>query len=395
METSLLCIMFFKDTYFTNTKKAITWCKRLLGFSGVWPLEIRDSLFVPFLFYGCLYSFLGFLDLIEYIKDIRYVMTNVMENMLVVMTVTKFGICRIKYRSLSRFLTETENDYIVDNYKTEEERLIFMKYNKFSYIFIMTAFPSMTFLTIYYYFKNVIPNVLAVMANSSLEYKLPYKIKPLLKPYDAKSYAFGCIYEFLRITMVISGYTGTDCLLASTGFHLTGQLAVLKYRVKDVLNDTDGCRQGIRKMILRHHRLIRLADTLEDSFNIVICQQLLGTTIQICMTSYEVLSSLAVFEGIGILTFAIYVFILASTLFTYCYIGECLIDESTSLSEALYHCDWYELSTMDVKTICICMIRAKKPLRLTCAKFCDVSLRTFTDIMKTSMAYLSVLRTFM
>ncbi|XP_047370219.1 putative odorant receptor 69a isoform X1 [Vespa velutina] len=380
---------------FTNTVKAITWSKRLLRFSGVWPLEIRDSLFLPFLFYGCLYSFLGILDLIDSIKDIRYVLTNIMENMLMLMTLMKFGMCRIKYRSLSKFLTETKNDYTVDNYKTKEERLIFIKYNKLSYIFVMTAFPLMTFIILLYYFRTVLPSVLMVMKNSSLEYKLPYKIKPLLKPYDTKRYAFGCIHEFLRITMVISGYIGTDCLLASTGFHLSGQLAILKCRVKDVLNDIDGSREGIHKMILRHHRLIRLADILEDSFNIVIGQQLLGTTFQICISSYQTLSSLAVLEGVGILTFLIYMFVLSSTLFTYCYIGECLIEESTNLCEALYHCDWYELSTIDVKSIYICMIRARKPLRLTCAKFCVISLRTFTDIMKTSMAYLSVLRTFM
>nr|XP_050868552.1 odorant receptor 4-like [Vespula vulgaris] len=375
--------------------KAMKWCKRLLGFSGVWPMEIRDSLFLPFLFYGCLYSVLALLDMINYIKDFRYVLSNIRENMVMLMTLMKFGMCRIKYRSLSRFLTETESDYIVDNYKTKEERLIFMKYNKFSYIFIMTAFPSMSFIILLYYFRTVISSILMVMANSTLEYKLPYKIKPLVKPYDAKSYAFGCIHEFLRITMVTSGYIGTDCLLASTGFHLTGQLAILRIRVKDVLNDTDGSRQGIHKLIIRHHRLIRLADILEDSFNIVICQQLLGTTIQICMSSYEVLSSLAVLEGLGIITFAAFLFVLSSTLFTYCYIGECLIEESSSLCEALYYCDWYELSTIDMKSICICMMRARKPLQLTCAKFCVVSLRTFTDIIKTSMAYLSVLRTIM
>nr|XP_050868549.1 odorant receptor 13a-like [Vespula vulgaris] len=315
--------------------------------------------------------------------------------MLMVMTLMKFGMCRMKYQSLSTFLKETENDYTIDNYKTKEERLIFMKYNKFSYIFIMAALPSMTFIILLYYFKTVIPGIIMVMTNSTSVYKLPYKIKPLLKPYDAKSYVFGCIHEFLRITMVLSAYVGTDCLLASTGFHLTGQLAILKCRMKEILKDTDGSRQGIHKMILRHHRLIRLAAILEDSFNIVICQQLLGTTIQICISSYQILSSLAVLEGIGILTFAIYVFVLSSTIFTYCYIGECLIEESTNLCDALYHCDWYELSTIDVKSIYICMIRARKPLQLTCAKFCVVSLRTFTDLMKTSMAYLSVLRTFM
>ncbi|KAL2734672.1 odorant receptor 13a-like [Vespula maculifrons] len=121
----------------------------------------------------------------------------------------------------------------------------------------MAALPSMTFIILLYYFKTVIPGIIMVMTNSTSVYKLPYKIKPLLKPYDAKSYVFGCIHEFLRITMVLSAYVGTDCLLASTGFHLTGQLAILKCRMKEILKDTDGSRQGIHKMILRHHRLIR------------------------------------------------------------------------------------------------------------------------------------------
>ncbi|KAL2732175.1 odorant receptor 13a-like [Vespula squamosa] len=46
---------------------------------------------------------------------------------------------------------------------------------------------------------------ICIMTNSSVEYKLPYKIKPLLKSNDAKSYAFGCIHEFLRTIIVISG----------------------------------------------------------------------------------------------------------------------------------------------------------------------------------------------
>ncbi|KAI4502840.1 hypothetical protein M0802_001884 [Mischocyttarus mexicanus] len=339
-------------------------------------------------------SFLGVLDMLDYISNFRYVLTNIMENMLMLMTITKLSMCRIKHRPLSQFLKETEADYLVENYKNDEERSIFLKYNKHSYRFIMTAFPSMTFILILYYFKTVVPSILAVKANSSLEYKLPYKIKPLVKPDGIKTYTFGCIYEFFRISMIVSGYIGTDCLLAATGFHLTGQLAILKYRVKEILEDSNGSKRGIQKMILRHHHLIRLADILEDSFNFVIFLQLLGTTIQLCISSYQMLSSLATVEGVSILTFVIYVCVLSITLFTYCYIGECLIEESTNLCEALYYCKWYNLSTIDSKLICICMMRARKPLRLTSAKFCDVSLRTFTDIVKTSMAYLSVLRTF-
>ncbi|KAL2731736.1 odorant receptor 13a-like [Vespula squamosa] len=52
---------------------------------------------------------------------------------------------------------------------------------------------------------------------------------------------------------------------------------------------------------------------------------------------------------------------------------------STNLCDAIYHCDWYELSMINLKFLCICMVRAREPLQLTCAKFCVVSLCTFTE----------------
>ncbi|KAL2736811.1 odorant receptor 13a-like, partial [Vespula squamosa] len=146
--------------------------------------------------------------------------------------------------------------------------------------------------------------------------------------------------------MIISGYLGIHCFFASIGFRLIGQLAILKCKVKNVFNNTDGPHQGIRKIILGHHRLIRLADLFEDSFNIVIGQHLFRTTILLCIPRYRMLSSLAVIETEGIITFS---------------------------CDELYFCDWCELPTMDMKSIWICMMRCSKHLRLTCAKFCILS----------------------
>ncbi|XP_043685150.1 odorant receptor 4-like [Vespula pensylvanica] len=371
----------------------MTFSKRLLCLSGIWPLEIRDSLFISFILYGFIFNILALLDMIKYIKNFRYVLANVMENMAVVTTVTKILMLRIKCRPLSQFLVETKADYTADNYNNDEERSIFFKYNNLSYTMIILLFPWTAFLLFFYYFKIVIPNIIMVLRNATSEYKLPYKIKPLLEPYNAKSYAFGCIHEFLRIIMIISGYLGTDCFFTSTGLHLSGQLAVLKCKVKNVLNDTHGSRQGIRKIILGHHRLIRLVDLLEDSFNIIIGQHLFGTTILLCISSYRMLSSLAVIETAGIITFVVYAFFLMCKLFIYCYVGEALLEESSNLCDELYFCEWYELSMIDMKSIWICMMRTSKPLKLTCAKFSVLSVRTFTDIVNKSMAYLSFLRT--
>ncbi|XP_046837307.1 odorant receptor coreceptor-like isoform X2 [Vespa crabro] len=83
------------------------------------------------------------------------------------------------------------------------------------------------------------------------------------------------------------------------------------------------------------------------------------------------------------------------SLLVYCYIGESLINESTSFGESIYHCKWYNVSQEEIKLMHICMMRSSKQMELTVGKFFALSLTTYTDVVKTSMAYLSVLRTFM
>lgn len=78
-----------------------------------------------------------------------------------------------------------------------------------------------------------------------MEYKLLYKLKLLVKPYDEKCYAFDCIDEFLRTIMIISGYVGTDYLVTSTSFQFTRQLAIFKFRMMNALNDIYNSRQGM------------------------------------------------------------------------------------------------------------------------------------------------------
>ncbi|KAL2734760.1 LOW QUALITY PROTEIN: odorant receptor 13a-like isoform X2 [Vespula squamosa] len=353
-----------------------------------WNLAIGSSrLVVPTII-------LGFLDLMDFIADFHYVLRNIMENMLVFMTLTKFGVRRIKCQPLSKFLTEAEDDYIIDNYKTKEVRLIFMKYNNIASKFIVPTY--------YYVPMNDTPVTEAVRCEE--------------------------LYLWLHTPIFrhnICPFRLRRNLLACTGFHLTGQLAILKCRVKEFLKNNHDSHGRVRQMILRHYRLIsirkmslqkityppricfRLADTSEDSFNIVTCLHMVGSTILLCtsyQTSYQMLFvrirySMQIYTSRRLInnfiffrrdqkksiylrflyTFAFccaHCIVIVYRRSLWCIDGQCLIEEC----DAIYRCDWYELSTIDLKSLCISMVRAGKPLQLTGAKFGVVSSCTFTDV---------------
>ncbi|KAL2734694.1 odorant receptor 4-like [Vespula maculifrons] len=99
-------------------------------------------------------------------------------------------------------------------------------------------------------------------------------------------------------------------------------------------------------------------------------------------------------DSITLILFIVYISSVITTLFIYCFIGECFIQESTNFGNAIYNYEWYNLPPTNTKFFLMCMIRTKKPQCLTSGKFAVLSLTIFTDILKTSMGYLSVLRTF-
>lgn len=97
-----------------------------------------------------------------------------------------------------------------------------------------------------------------------------------------------------------------------------------------------------------------------------------------------------------------------------------IIIKSHKVCEAYYDCKWYEMPKNTAKCLILCMARSQKPLGLTAGKFGTFCLSTLTDVsyttihiyhivcirlyfinilyfqvVKTAMAYLSVLRSFL
>ncbi|XP_047367892.1 odorant receptor 4-like [Vespa velutina] len=384
-----------KETDLFESEKVIRWNKRLLRCMGVWPLAVYDPLFLFFAIYILLHCSLALVDFIDQPKHIDYVVRVLTENVPIVMALIKITICRLNRRLIAQLLIEIHGDFSVENYANEKEKLIFLDYNKLSYRFIAITIVSMSFVIGLYFFKAIITSVLTVMRNSSLEYELPYKTRTMFELNDITTYTLYSIYQWLIVVTILSGYVGSDCLFASLALHITGQFAILRCKVVGAFEDTDGYKRGMKKLVIKHHRLIRLAETLEDGFNIMIFQQLLGTTFNLCVSGYYALVSSMNGENIVLVTFFVYTFTILNTLFVYCYVGECLIEESMGLGDTLYQSNWYDISAVELKTMYICMERTKKPLKLTSAKFCALSLDTFSEILKTSIGYLSVLRAFL
>ncbi|XP_047370016.1 odorant receptor 4-like [Vespa velutina] len=391
----MLTSEFLRELDFRGTSKVIDLNKRTLNCAGIWPERIHEPVFIFFSVYLAVHCTMGVVSITDNMSDMEYIIGCIEENMFNFMTLLKICICRMKSNSLAEFLKEIKVDLIPERYKTDEEKIAFLNYNNFSVKFVKVTIVSCVIAATLYYLSLLAPNVEMVVANSSYGYVLPYKSRPLIEPTNLTIYICLCLYQFLIVLIIIFGYVGTDCLFISLVLHVSGVFSALSCKVKHVLDNPENRKHRIKKLILRHIRLVRLADSLENYFNILILQQLLGSTIHLSLLGYDGLVCISAGQETKLIAFVIIAGCVLSTLLAYCYIGECLINESTSFGQSFYHCKWYNISQEEIKLMHICMMRSSKQMQLTVGKFFALSLTTFTDVVKTSMAYLSVLRTFM
>ncbi|XP_047370321.1 odorant receptor 13a-like isoform X1 [Vespa velutina] len=380
---------------FHGTRRVIDLIKRTMNCAGIWPEKIHEPIFVFFAVYLVLQCTMGVISINNNISDMEYVIACLEENVFNFMTLFKICICRMNSNSLAKILKEIKLDLIPERYKTDEEKIAFLNYNTFSLKLVKFTLGTSITACLLYYVSFSATNIKKVIANSSYGYVLPYNTPPPIEPTNLITYIFLCLYQFLKVLILIFGYVGTDCLVISMVLHVSGVISALSTKVKYVLDNPENRKRRIKVLILRHTRLIRLADTLENDFNLLILQQLLGSTFHLCLLGYDALVSISAGEQHKLLAFVIIAFRVLTTLLAYCYIGECLINESTSFGESFYHCKWYNITQEEIKLMHICMMRSSKQMELTVGKFFILSLTTFTDVVKTSMAYLSVLRTFM
>ncbi|XP_035742386.1 odorant receptor 13a-like [Vespa mandarinia] len=387
-------ITLTQELEFDDTVNVIDMTKRTMNCAGIWPENTNEPKFIFFAIYLTIHCSLAVIDISMNITNLTYIVGCLLENVFNLMALLKICICRIKRKSLARLLEDVRTDFIIDNYNTIDEKIAFLSYNKFSRKFVKLTLIVCLAGACSYYFMSLVNNVEMVIRNSSYGYRLPYRVWLLIEPKDLITYICLCCYQFIIIPSIVFGYVGTDCLFVSLVLHVSGLFSALSCKVKHVLDDPNDRQRRMKDLIVKHVRLIRLSESLEDEFNLVILQQLVGNTFQLCLLGYDALASTAEGEGRMLVAFFLIVACVFSTLLAYCYMGECLIKESSVLGDAFYHCEWYKISRTEKKLMHICMMRSTKFMRLTSGKFCTLSLNTFTDVLKTSMAYFSVLRTF-
>ncbi|XP_032669835.1 putative odorant receptor 92a [Odontomachus brunneus] len=211
-----------------------------------------------------------------------------------------------------------------------------------------------------------------------------------------KSPLFECILvvQFLYILTIASIVGMINALLASLVLHVGGQIDIMRHDLLQIPVDNDPriSLAVIRNLVLRHRKIIILADNIETVFTVIALMQLLWNTLIICCSGLMIVISLSIKKGMTALVKSMLLYV-AKTIevFVFCYAGEFLSAKSKSISDAVYESLWYDMLPSNSRVLLFIIVRSQKRLTITAGKIVDLTLDGFMSVMKASASYMSVL----
>ncbi|XP_018341757.1 PREDICTED: odorant receptor 9a-like [Trachymyrmex septentrionalis] len=300
--------------------------------------------------------------------------------------IIKLTMLQIQRSTLSINLCSAIQDWC--NIKDARSREIMIQYARTARIISLSLFYC-GFVSLTFYLLRLLPLINAT-ANGRT-FVLPMTC--LFESVSNLQYILITFYQVIQLFVTYAGNCCTEGIFVGITMHLCGQLKLLMSDFHQI--DHKYKRKGgsiIEEFVVRHRKLLKLTETVEDSYSIIILTQIFTSAILICITGFGLIVSWHIHDIVMTVKSIVIMIVMLMQCFLYSYAGDNLRDQSEALSFALYDSNWCDFSPNDIRDLAFIMIKTNIPIRLTAGKFFYVTRATFTDILKTAVSYLSALR---
>ncbi|EFN79921.1 Odorant receptor 46a, isoform A [Harpegnathos saltator] len=235
--------------------------------------------------------------------------------------------------------------------------------------------------------------------------QLPYRV---WLPYDSRKPSLFLITSIHQIvTSIFATFinVGTETLVFGFFLQTCAQLDILKCRLNKVVNNEAAdyranrplslpkMKQTVISQHIRHHlRIYKYAKMMNRVFNQVLFMQFSGSILVLCTSVYYISTHLMEPDAMGYIVYTICMF---TQIFVYCWSGNEVIlkvRQSASLAAAVYHADWSSLPVSERKHLLMIMMRSTIPIKFTSSFLITLTLRSYSNILKTSYSAFNVLQ---
>ncbi|XP_076760933.1 uncharacterized protein LOC143429286 [Xylocopa sonorina] len=203
--------------------------------------------------------------------------------------------------------------------------------------------------------------------------------------------------EFFAIFIANSCTAGTFSLAAVLAAHACGQLGVIKVRLAEFVdtsrNQEKASAFGKIGTIVEHHlRTLNFIACIEKMMNRIYFLEFFRCTLAICLIGYMFLMDLANHNVKNMATLCTCAVSICLNIFIMCYISEVLTAQCKEIGNVIYMTNWYHLPNKLILDLILIIVRSNLVVDITAGKIVHLSIYTFGHAIKTSFAYLNIMR---
>ncbi|XP_043517134.1 odorant receptor 4-like isoform X1 [Frieseomelitta varia] len=375
----------------------------LLKIIGAWPDPAVTTVSSTIIKW-CTISISYFLQLLLLIPSFMYIFgkeTNSRKQVKLLMPhinglsqLIKYTILLRRMKEFRETMEDIRNDWLS---ATDENRQIFRENAKVGYkvvlgIAIIMYTGGMCNRTVMPLSKGriVLPNNATIRLLSSQSYFVFFDAQRT--PNYEIIFALQVLGGFVIYT-ILCGTMGVSSLLC---MHMCSLLRILANMMSELSEQLDVSENAVQKKIASiveyRTKIKKFLNNVEEITPYICCFEIINDTLITCAIGYCIIME---WESSNTAALIVYISLQMSTIFinfTMCYIGQLLINESEHISRTSATLNWYRFSSKKARCLIPVIIISNYRIKITAAKILEVSLATFTDIMKASMGYLNVLR---
>ncbi|XP_076376037.1 odorant receptor 2a-like isoform X2 [Megalopta genalis] len=202
-----------------------------------------------------------------------------------------------------------------------------------------------------------------------------------------------CVSALVQYTITSAGYSMAAIFVT----HICGQIEIQISRLDEVMNDNEKKStyyERISIIVRDHAEVVRFSKEVDKALREVCLTEIVESTLCMCLLEYYCLTEWENSDMIAILTYIMLLVSFTFIIFIFCYVGEILSEQCSRMGPASYEIQWYNLPPRDAYNLILVNAIAQYPPKLTAGKIMDLSISTFGSVVKTSVVYLNLLRTF-
>ncbi|XP_067206896.1 odorant receptor 4-like [Linepithema humile] len=366
-----------------------------LRFLGLWPNESYPTLYI-YMTSILIAQYFQYLYISTHFKfsEISNLVDGVMSTLVYSLMFLKLASLWIHRPVIHKILAAIDNDW---RECINVEQHLYMMTNKanISHFYSNCMLGITIFAGILYGLGDYAIHVIHFIKNHNESGRqLPLKVQLPFKTDQSPIFEFLFIILFLLMITTALTMAIINATIFSLVLHVSGQIDIMCQEfsiVSKQISVYNSSKSPLKMLIKRHNRIILFSDNIEKFFSFIALMQVVWNTLILCCLGIMIIISLYNEAGIIVLVkMSVGYFTVLLEIFILCFAGEYLSFQSKSITDAAYNMLWYNMSSKQVKFIILIIMKSQSQLTITAGRFMNLSLETFTNIMKSSLSFTSV-----